>query len=134
MTDAYSAMTAFIRELDSGRLADRNVLEWGCPVPFFGDVSRARIATVGINRSNREFVDDSGYELRGEAQRLPTLGSLGADSWAQVDAEGVRAIVGACRDYFRRNPYDRWFGVLERVLASSVLDRIDNDDNPPRPV
>jgi hypothetical protein len=134
MTDAYSAMTAFIRELDSGRLADRNVLEWGCPVPFFGDVSRARIATVGINPSNREFVDDSGYELRGEAQRLPTLGSLGADSWAQVDAEGVRAIVGACRDYFRRNPYDRWFGVLERVLASSVLDRIDNDDNPPRPV
>lgn len=121
MTDAYSAMTAFIRQLGSGQLSDYRVLEWGCPVPFFGDVSRARVATVGINPSNREFVDSSGHELQGEAQRLPTLSSLEADSWSQVDAEGVRTIVGACRDYFRGNPYDRWFGVLERVLARSSV-------------
>ena len=117
MTDAYSAMTTFIRQLDSGHLSDCHVLEWGCPVPFFGDVSTARVATVGINPSNREFVDSSGFELQGDAQRLPTLSSLDADSWSQVDAVGVRTIVGACRDYFLGNPYDRWFGVLERVLG-----------------
>lgn len=121
MSDGYSAMTAFIRQLESGRLADRNVLEWGCPVPFFGDLTVARVATVGINPSNREFVDDSGHELRGEAQRLPTLSSLGVDSWAQIDADDLRAILGACRGYFRRNPYDRWFGVLERMLSGSSV-------------
>ncbi len=119
MSGTYSAMTAYIRQLDSGCLTDRSVLEWGCPVPFFGEVSAARVATVGINPSNREFVDGSGCELQGESQRLPTLGSLGVESWSQVDAEGVRAIVGACQAYFRRNPYDRWFGVLERILAGS---------------
>ncbi len=119
MSGAYSAMTTFIRQLGSGRLADRSLIEWGCPVPFFGEVSTARVATVGINPSNREFVDGSGRELDAASQRLPTLGSLGLESWSQVDAEGVRSIVGACQTYFRGNPYNRWFGVLERILTRS---------------
>ena len=112
----YSPMATAVDRLDSCFADDPSILDWSCPVPFFGDISSARIATVGINPSNREFVDASGHALDFVEQRLPTLGSLGVACWGDVDATHVRAIVLACRGYFERNPYDRWFGVLERVL------------------
>ncbi|MGW0454520.1 hypothetical protein [Gordonia sputi] len=60
------------------------VLEWASPVPVFGDLKTARIATVGINPSNREFVDRSGEELVGRARRLTTLTSLGLPDWTHA--------------------------------------------------
>lgn len=116
----YSVMASFIERLDSGEFDDTSVLKWGCPVPFFGEVTQSQIATVGINPSNREFADAYGEELTGNHQRLPTLNSLGVDRWGEVDALQVRQIVGSCSSYFTRNPYDRWFGVLDEVLAMSL--------------
>jgi hypothetical protein len=92
------------------------VIHWACPVPYFGDPRGARVATVGINPSNREFTDVQGAELEGDDRRLPTLSSLGLGRWADADSRHLGSVVAACGDYFRNRPYDRWFSVLDRIL------------------
>jgi hypothetical protein len=112
----YGAMTALLEVLDAHQLADLDVIGWGCPVPFFGHLESARLATVGINPSNREFVGVDGRELVEHNQRLPTLGSLGLSSWSEADFVALRSILRACRNYFEHNPYDNWFGALQRII------------------
>ena len=48
------------------------------PVLFFGNIFEASVATVGLNPSDREYLDDRGAELRDDRRRFETLGSLGA--------------------------------------------------------
>ena len=92
------------------------VIPWACPVPYFGSALSAEVATVGINPSNLEFMDNRGRELDGPARRLPTLRSLGLRGWGDADSEHLLHIVASCDRYFENKPYVRWFGVLERVL------------------
>jgi hypothetical protein len=113
----YGAMTTLLEVLDTHQLTDLDVIGWGCPVPFFGHLESARLATVGINPSNREFVGVDGNELVGHDRRLPTLGSLGLSSWSQADFIALRSILLACREYFEHNPYDNWFGALQRIIG-----------------
>ena len=101
------------------RRSPRSVIPWACPVPYFGDVFSAVAATVGINPSNREFMDTAGRELVEAERRLPTLSSLGLRSWADADSRHLQHVVSSCKSYFHRQPYDRWFRVLERVLSPS---------------
>ena len=93
------------------------VIPWACPVPYFGSALSAEVATVGINPSNLEFVDNRGRELEGFARRLPTLRSLGLSCWGEADSQHLRQIIASCDHYFENKPYVRWFGVLERVLG-----------------
>lgn len=88
-------------------------------MPSFGDISKSVIATVGVNPSNREFVDESGRELNGPSRRLHTLTSLGLRKWSDVDVKHVTLIAQACRRYFSRNPYNAWFGTLDRVMSGA---------------
>lgn len=111
----YSAMARLVEALDSG-VQDPAVVTWACPVPFFGRIDEARVATVGINPSNREFVGSDGSELDGPQRRLPTLASLALEDWSQATGGDVRAVTQACLRYFEVNPYRLWFDVLERVL------------------
>lgn len=104
----------------TGQLATNSlpshVVKWAAPVPFFGQLERSRVATVGINPSNLEFLDNSGKALAGTDRRLETLISLELESWLDADGATVRSLARSCSQYFRRNPYRRWFDVLERVL------------------
>jgi hypothetical protein len=75
------------------------------------------VATVGLNPSNREFVDDSGRELSGQFRRFDTLKSLGLTSWLDADARDFCSILTACREYFLRNPYDAWFKRLDQITS-----------------
>lgn len=113
----YGTMTRLVDVLDSMVPENEYVVPWACPVPFFGDISSATIATVGINPSNREFVDVDGARLRGVERRLPTLESLGKPYWSELDGTHLRILLDECRNYFARNPYDRWFGALEQIIA-----------------
>lgn len=94
-----------------------SLIDWACPVPFFGTLLTSRIATVGINPSNREFVDTDGNELPDHARRLPTLRSLGLTKWNEASSSEIRQIFEACTEYFDGNPYDRWFRRLDAVIA-----------------
>jgi hypothetical protein len=94
------------------------VLEWACPVPFFGQIRTSAVATVGINPSNREFVDSAGRVLEGSSQRLPTLGSLRISRWSEATGAHVREVIDSCEQYFGKNPYRLWFDVLDRMLRA----------------
>lgn len=113
----YSSVTTFIERLNAGRIPLQALLRWGCPIPYFGNPTSARIATVGINPSSREFLDRFGLALSGVEQRLPTLNSLGLSSWGEMYSSHIRVIAEACRTYFARNPYIGWFRPLEAILS-----------------
>ena len=106
-----------LHRLARGDICESAVMTWSCPIPYFGTLRKSKIATLGINPSNREFVDAAGEELNGEARRFPTLRSLRLNSWSDASSIDVASIVDACDAYFAGNPYDRWFRVLDAVLS-----------------
>ena len=108
-----------IGRLDGDLCNSTKVIPWSSPVPSFGDVSKSVIATLGVNPSNREFVDESGRELDGPSRRHHTLTSLGLRKWSDVDAKHVTLIAEACRQYFSRNPYNVWFRALDHVMSGA---------------
>jgi hypothetical protein len=115
----YSVLVSLISKLDSPAVNKTDIITWGAPVPSFGDPKNSLVATLGLNPSNREFVDQSGNELAGSSQRFHTLGSLGLRSWADADFNHIRLILETCQDYFSGNPYDRWFRVLDRTISGT---------------
>jgi hypothetical protein len=114
----YSNMAGCLDRLDRDRKFSQSILEWGCPVPYFGEIGLATVATVGINPSDREFVDSYGRQLDGRDRRFPTRQHLGLDRWSMASSQHVRAIVKACSSYFSTNPYTRWFDVLEEIVGA----------------
>jgi hypothetical protein len=115
----HATLATLIDRLDSSAIAGTHVIEWGCPVPSFGDLATSEVATLGLNPSNREFVDESGNELEGPSRRFHTLKSLGLTSWCDVDARHLRLILECCGMYFLRNPYDQWFRRLDYIVSGA---------------
>jgi hypothetical protein len=115
----YTTLTTLINLLDSNQIANTGVIRWGSPVPSFGDLSNSEVGTLGLNPSNKEFVDEQGNELRGKFRRFHTLNSLGIEAWSDVDARHLQSILETCQQYFHINPYDRWFKVLDLVISGA---------------
>ncbi|MYJ06255.1 MAG: hypothetical protein F4061_18035, partial [Acidobacteria bacterium] len=67
------------------------VVPGSTPVISFGDVSVARVATISINPSHREF----------------------SDGHIPLNRESVHDVLADCNGYFRREPYKSWFNQLE---------------------
>lgn len=89
------------------------------PVLFFGDLFAAEIATVGLNPSDHEYVDQSGVELTGTQRRFETLTSLGAVSRAALTDDQCARAIETMRTYYQRE--DRiyaWFRGLFRVVEA----------------
>lgn len=118
MYQLYTILTSLIDRLDNGSVDGTTAIRWATPVPAFGDPSTSHIASLGLNPSNREFLDECGHELRGHLCRFHTLDSLGLESWGQVDTRHLRLIANSCCHYFRHNPYDRWFKKLEYLVSA----------------
>jgi hypothetical protein len=93
-----------------------NVIPGATPVVGFGDPRNAKVASIGLNPNRLEFLDAEGSLLREDTQRLETLLSIGANSLENVDDTALARVFEGCNWYFERNPYRRWFDVLERVL------------------
>lgn len=108
-----------IERLISLSIAGTNVIPWAAPVPSFGDLLSSTVATLGLNPSNREFVDDKGRELDGSMRRFHTLRSLGLGRWSEARVRHVRQIADSCRSYFFGNPYDGWFRALDHIISGT---------------
>jgi hypothetical protein len=119
MTGMYATLTALLDRLDRKVVVAADVIRWASPVPSFGPLERAQVATLGLNPSNREFVDEAGRELEGPDRRFHTLSSLGLSSWADADARHLTLIIESCNAYFAGNPYDRWFRTLDQVVGAA---------------
>jgi hypothetical protein len=76
---------------------DAFVATGSTPVVSFGDTSKARVATLGLNPSRCEFAPNP---------RLALSGS------------GPAEVYVACNGYFSRNPYTTWFDRFNAILAT----------------
>jgi hypothetical protein len=86
-------------------------------VLFFGDLLTAKIATVGLNPSRREYTDNQNAELDGPARRFETLASLGAEKRAELTAQQCDRAITTMRAYFDPGkPAYSWFASLGRVV------------------
>jgi len=115
--DRIKLFRKLVTKLDDRRIEDLEVIPWACPIPFFGNLNAAQVATVGLNPSNREFVSASGVELDGAERRFPTLSSLALNKWQNVSSDQLRKVDLACLHYFRGKPYDAWFRVLDKLIV-----------------
>jgi hypothetical protein len=115
----YATLATLLDRLDGAGMRETGVINWGSPVPSFGNIQESQVASVGLNPSNREFVDDFGDELEGSQRRFHTLNSLGLKSWAEADGRHMELIWESCQTYFSGNPYDRWFKRLDQVIAGT---------------
>jgi len=112
-------LSDLIERLGTTCATTTRVIPWSCPVPAFGNLGRSVVATLGLNPSNREFVDDAGVELDGPRRRLHTLKSLELNRWSDATADHLERIDAACRNYFSRNPYNGWFSSLDAILSGA---------------
>ena len=76
------------KRVRQGYLTDK-VVPKSTPVLAFGPFRSARVATLGINPSKNEFLDNSGLELVSQRRRFETLTSLGADDLGDLTDEQV---------------------------------------------
>jgi hypothetical protein len=107
-----------VGQLGTDDVRRSSVIPWSSPVPVFGDLEKSTVATLGLNPSNREFVDTNGRELAGTSRRFHTLSSLGIDNWASARVRHIELIVDSCRRYFAVNPYDTWFRRLDNIIGA----------------
>jgi hypothetical protein len=114
-----NTLSSLVNKLTCLAASETAVIPWSCPVPSFGNLSRSRVATVGLNPSNREFVDVFGNELDGSFRRFHTLRSLGLASWSEADSKHLELIIESCRAYFLRNPYEGWFRQLDHIISGT---------------
>lgn len=95
----------------------RSTVPGTLPVLFFGDLLMAKVATVSLNPSRREYTNGRGEELDGWERRFETLGSLGASDRASLTAEQCNRAITTMRGYFDPGrPVYNWFNPLSRVL------------------
>ena len=96
------------------------IVEGSTPVIYFGNFRSARVATLGINPSNKEFEENSAL-LKEDRRRLSTLESLGANSLESLTDEQVNQVVRDCDNYFQSpNYYRGWFDQIEAVIKPGL--------------
>ena len=121
----FAVLVRSLERLERGGLEDVGVLPGTSPIPGFGSLSSSKLATIGINPSNREFLDENGRELCGQSRRFHTLASLCLTSWLEVDARHLGVMIDTHDLYFAYNPYHRWFDKLDAVIAGANVSYYD---------
>jgi len=114
-------LTSLVKNIKNRELLKSGIIPWGSPIIAFGNVSKSKIATLGINPSNREFVSIDGNELTGDKRRFHTLNSLEINEWADAGKNDVNNIYKLCKEYFLRNPYDGWFKKLDYIISGTSM-------------
>lgn len=82
----------------------RSVVTRSVPICFFGDIENAKIATLSLNPSDKEFL--------GTNKRLVDrdwLPGCPADTAPLSEFEACE-VYHSCLGYFQNNPYTTWFG------------------------
>ncbi len=93
------------------------------PVLFFGDISKARLATISLNPSRLEYQERNGTLRAGKRRRFETLHSLGATGRASLDFDQCEKAIETMREYFLpgRPVYRTWFSGPMRVAEGLGL-------------
>lgn len=106
-------------ELSGVDLIDNGIIDYASPIPVFGRLSLSKIATLGLNPSDKEFHDRNHNEILGHKRRFNTLNSLNLRNWQNLDEKSIHMIAESCEEYFERNPYNSWFKPLDNLISGS---------------
>lgn len=109
----------FIERLNDPLINKTSVIKWASPILSFGKIETSKIATIGINPSNKEFVDGRGLELSGYKRRFHTLTSLELKNWNSISDLHLNNILELSDNYFINNPYDVWFKKLDYIISGA---------------
>lgn len=112
-------ITKLVSRLDKLPNDLEHIIKWGSPIPSFGNIETSLIATLGLNPSNKEFMDNNGNELTGAERRFHSLSSLSLEKWSDITSQQLELILESCHEYFYRNPYDNWFKVLDYLISGT---------------
>lgn len=96
-----------------------SIIAGSTPVLFFGNINNSKVATLGINPSKNEFLEN-GIELSEEEKRFETLNSLEATNHENLTNEHIEKVINSCLNYYNINPYRRWFDVLENYILKKL--------------
>jgi hypothetical protein len=108
-----------LKQYHKDQISKLDIIPWAMPIPFFGNITNSIVATLGLNPSNKEFIDNTGNELIGQTRRFETLDSLNIEDWNNVDDVNLHIIIDSCNKYFMRNSYDKWFKKLDFLISGS---------------
>ncbi len=93
------------------------ILQNSTPVICFGDLFNSQIATLGLNPSNKEFVDNHNSFT---AVRFQNCFSLSQSDLTKLNTIQTNLILNNCIDYFNGKPYKGWFNVLEKHILTKL--------------
>jgi hypothetical protein len=96
-----------------------SIIASSTPVMFFGNINNSKVATLGINPSKNEFLEN-GIEFSEEERRFQTLNSLGSTSHKNLTNEQIQKVINSCLNYYNINPYRRWFDILENYILQKL--------------
>ena len=108
-----------------------HIVPYSTPVVSFGNPETSTVATLGINPSSREFLNDGMNLLSGTEKRLVDTEVLGLSREIEsLNAEQAEEVIKGCFSYFEKNPY-KWFSRLEEYVLSpaNASYRLSDDIN-----
>lgn len=97
------------------------ILQMSTPVICFGNIFNSHVATLGLNPSNKEFVDDNNVFLSGMDLRFQDCFSLSQNDLTKLNINQTELVLQYCLEYFNNpNPYGEWFDYLEKHILSKL--------------
>jgi len=98
---------------------DMYIVPHSTPVIYFGDYDSAKACTISLNPSNLEFVDeyDPNKLLEGEKlERLCYRKNLKRIDDDELNDDDAKMVLKYCTNYFKLNPYKKWFNHLKDFI------------------
>ncbi len=111
-----------IARIQSNRPDVKEILPYSYPVTSFGDVTKARILTVGINPSVDEFCSRKRGRalLEASSKRLVDSESLGIEPGQDLSLEQAQRILLGNNNYFQTGNAYGWFNYLEQYALKPI--------------
>ena len=95
------------------------IVERSVPVPFFGNIETAHVATISINPSNCEFVDEEQHLFCTPQKRFVDRDELGINDIDLLNDMQANLVYESMLNYFKnKNSYKKWFDMLQKRLGS----------------
>ena len=97
------------------------------PIVFFGEIDKARFATIAINPSNKEFTNDKHEIFPPGKKRVVDRDCLGVADGDALSLEQAERVYESLCNFFHNRPYMGWFGPLEKLFSQAVLSYFKGD-------
>ena len=83
------------------------------PILYFGELLNSKIATIGLNPSDKEYYDSEGKPYN----RFLNKQDFQIDLWNEISNDEIIKIKTSFDYYFKHNPYKNWFNRLDDLLV-----------------